>query len=176
MIHLANPQSWPAVMVAWFWSFGTDGHSVWILWSLRPASRINILIETVCLYKSNRYEDNKDIPEEVCFVDLQMPMLSRPTYDLAQLLCSSATPKVRNTHLDSLLRYYHEELTSFLKKHGYKSQDLYSIDDLLMDFQHSFPAALFFSLVNVQVWNISHIEGFSLCRSLYRIRARRIYI
>ena len=25
MIHSAYPQSWPAVFVAWFWSFGTEG-------------------------------------------------------------------------------------------------------------------------------------------------------
>ena len=27
MIHSASPQSWSAVIVAWFWSFGTDGRT-----------------------------------------------------------------------------------------------------------------------------------------------------
>ena len=28
MIHPASPQSRPAVIVAWFWSFGTDGRTL----------------------------------------------------------------------------------------------------------------------------------------------------
>ena len=48
MIRSASPQSLPAVIVAWFWSFGTygrtDGQFVWKQWSL-PAGTVVGLVD-----------------------------------------------------------------------------------------------------------------------------------
>ena len=99
------------------------------------------------MFTYEKSDTNEEKPKNICFVD----MLGRPTYDVAVLLCTSTTTEVRKTHLDSLLRYYHQELLSKVEELGHSTKDRYSLEDLLLDYQHSFPFALFFGIVNSQV-------------------------
>ena len=87
--------------------------------------------------------------KDITIIDLQLMKYTRPTVDLAYFFGSSTDASFRKKHLPSLLKTYHETLTSELKTLGY--ENLYSFQDLLEDFDDTWGFGFVMSCLHVQV-------------------------
>ena len=78
--------------------------------SLRPSEDFDVICRADS-WSNNflfKYDEESGKPVEVRFVDLQLAMRGRPTFDLAVLFATSATPKMRRENQECLLRLYHD--------------------------------------------------------------------
>lgn len=87
--------------------------------------------------------------KDITIIDLQLMKYTRPTVDLAYFFGSSTDATFRKKHLPSLLKTYHETLTSELKTLGY--ENLYSFQDLIEDFDDTWGFGFVMSCLHVQV-------------------------
>ena len=109
--------------------------------------------------------------KDITIIDLQLMKYTRPTVDLAYFFGSSTDATFRKKHLPSLLKTYHETLTSELKTLGY--ENLYSFQDLLEDFEDTWGFGFVMSCLHVQVRK-SNVVGI-LAISDIVISVSRIY-
>ena len=57
MIHTASPQFRPAVIVAWFWSFGTDVRTLCVKIVITTAGTVVGRVDKKTLYVKNNKND-----------------------------------------------------------------------------------------------------------------------
>ena len=101
--------------------------------------------------------------KDITIIDLQLMKYTRPTVDLAYFFGSSTDATFRKKHLPSLLKTYHDTLTSELKTLGY--ENLYSFQDLLEDFDDTWGFGFVMSCLHVQVLeNFDHLSEIFCCR------------
>ena len=108
---------------------------------------LSILVKFILLYFFRKMEDGSC--KDITIIDLQLMKYTRPTLDLAYFFGSSTDATFRKKHLPSLLKTYHETLTSELKTLGY--ENLYSFQDLLEDFDDTWGFGFVMSCLHVQV-------------------------
>lgn len=77
-------------------------------------------------------------------------MVTRPTYDLANLIFQSTAPDWRKQHLHFILRWYHDHLMGSLARFGIAG-NVYPMDRFLADFDDFHVHGLMMGLINVQV-------------------------
>ncbi|CAG0897302.1 unnamed protein product [Darwinula stevensoni] len=83
-----------------------------------------------------RYEtkEGKEVPVEVKPVDLQISRYTHPTNDLAYLFYTSTNRDMRDKHLESLLKFYHNSFLETMQTLGMECPDAYSYDEMKKEF------------------------------------------
>lgn len=65
------------------------------------------------------------VVEEACLLDFQLSRYAPPVLDLLYLVYSCTDRDMRDRHLDALMREYHDELSSALRRLGSDPEQVY---------------------------------------------------
>lgn len=76
--------------------------------------------------------DENEVPQDILFVDFQMPYFSSPAIDLNFFLYGSLSESARISFMKKLIRIYHETLTETLKKLNY-SKTIPTLHDIHLE-------------------------------------------
>ena len=89
-------------------------------------------------------------------MDLQCSAVTRPTFDLANLIWQNTTPDLRKNHLQSLMNIYHKSLMEELNLLGLEVR--YNLETFLADFNECFVHGFMMGLINLQARFLIFLE------------------
>ncbi|XP_067007874.2 uncharacterized protein [Anabrus simplex] len=94
---------------------------------VKPSKKYKNVICHGDLWSNNimfSYDEDQETPREVRFVDFQMVRYAPPATDVMMFLQTNTDREFRKAHLEELLKLYHEELNSELRRYGLDITDV----------------------------------------------------
>ncbi|XP_066249546.1 uncharacterized protein [Euwallacea similis] len=105
-----------------------------------------------------KYQEDNKTPSKVCFIDWQLSKLASPVIDLTYFFCVCCSRKTY-PNLTKYLKIYHDTLSHNLKEFGCNSEELFSFQALLEEWNGKCWYGVFMSLMIIKLMLLDSEEA-----------------